>query len=137
MKNSILFVFIVSSFMFIIETSAQTTEFWGTTMAGGEHNSGTVFKTDNNGENIEIVFSFPIETPGKAPQWGRLCLASNGNLYGTTYEGGANNYGVLFEYNPLTEIYTVLYEFVDSELGCNPDNNLIQAANGNLYGTLS
>jgi uncharacterized repeat protein (TIGR03803 family) len=67
--------------------------------------------------------------------------ATNGNLYGTTATGGANNYGTVFEITP-AGLLTTLYSFcsqphcADGNNGGNPAQPaLIQGTDGNLYGT--
>lgn len=61
-----------------------------------------------------------------------------GNLYGTTYSGGAYTYGTVFE---LTHIAgggwkeTFLYSFTGLTDGSNPSAGLIFGSAGNLYGT--
>ncbi len=71
---------------------------------------------------------------GAAPT--SLILGSDGNFYGTTAGGGANNYGTFFEMTP-AGVLTTLYSFC-SQSGCldgGQPMNLIQATNGNFYGT--
>jgi uncharacterized repeat protein (TIGR03803 family) len=66
-----------------------------------------------------------------------LVQATNGNLYGTTYTGGANAGGTVFKITPDGTL-TTLYSFC-SQSGCadgsGPYAPLVQATNGNLYGT--
>lgn len=69
-------------------------------------------------------------TNGRSPQ-GSL-LESNGKFYGLAYQGGTSNYGVLFEYDPLTSTYTDKYNF-DNTNGRYPQGSLIES-NGKLYG---
>jgi uncharacterized repeat protein (TIGR03803 family) len=57
-----------------------------------------------------------------------------GNLYGTTFDGGASDAGVVFKLSP-TGTETVLYSFTGGADGANPDAELIRDAAGNLYGT--
>jgi uncharacterized repeat protein (TIGR03803 family) len=63
---------------------------------------------------------------------------TTGNLYGTTYQGGAyNSSGTVFKLMPgggsWTE--TVVHSFGNGRDGSNPDAGLIMDASGNLYGT--
>ena len=60
----------------------------------------------------------------------------NGNLYGTAYQGGANNCGSIFT---LTSSGTLLwyYSFPCAPGGANPVGPLLQGADGNFYGTTS
>ena len=60
--------------------------------------------------------------------------ASNGKLYGVTPEGGAHNHGVLFEYDPGTNILTKRVDFDGVNLGSSPQEGMMQATNGKLYG---
>ena len=66
--------------------------------------------------------------------FGSLMQASNGMLYGMTYGGGANNLGVLFQYNPSTSAYTKKLDFAGTTNGSNPAGSLMQASDGMLYG---
>ena len=66
-----------------------------------------------------------------------LVQTTNGGLYGTTYGGGANGYGTVFRITPGGTL-TTLYSFC-SQTNCadgsGPVAELVQAANGSLYGT--
>jgi uncharacterized repeat protein (TIGR03803 family) len=77
-------------------------------------------------------------TDGAYPQAG-LVRATNGDLYGTTETGGANGAGTVFKITPSGTL-TTLYSFC-SQGGCtdgsNPYAGLVQATNGDLYGTTS
>jgi uncharacterized repeat protein (TIGR03803 family) len=57
-----------------------------------------------------------------------------GNLYGTTYYGGAYGRGTVFVVNK-TGNEKVLYSFTGGGDGAGPEAGLIQDAAGNLYGT--
>ncbi|MEX0596351.1 MAG: choice-of-anchor tandem repeat GloVer-containing protein, partial [Candidatus Paceibacterota bacterium] len=67
---------------------------------------------------------------------GNLTLADNQKIYGLTQNGGANNHGVLFEYDPSTSAYNNLYSFNQSD-GKFPTGNLIESKNGLLVGKTS
>jgi uncharacterized protein (TIGR03437 family) len=72
---------------------------------------------------------------GVAPSSG-ITLASDGNFYGTTQFGGANNVGTVFQLTPSGTL-TTLHSF-DETNGSSPFGGLVQASNGNFYGnTLS
>src|ERR1700722_10480452 len=66
-----------------------------------------------------------------------LIRATDGNFYGTTSEGGANNDGTVLRISP-SGVLTTLYSFCSKSAcsdGANPLGALIQATDGNLYGT--
>jgi len=71
-------------------------------------------------------------TDGDDPQ-GALVQATDGNLYGTTYGGGAEGAGTVFKITSKGKL-TMLHGF-DSTDGANPVAALIQASDGNFYGT--
>jgi len=111
-------------------------EFYGITAGGGEYNVGTIFKTDENGENLKVIKDFTIDIEGTYPT-GYLCKAKNGKLYGMTTEGGLNNGGVIFEWDPITNTYIKKLDFNWSEKGGAPEGNLLFTNNGKLYGMTS
>jgi len=110
--------------------------FYGTTYGGGANSMGTVFKVNAEGV-LTTLYSFCAQTgctDGKQPIGG-LVQATNGNFYGTTSQGGANNYGTVFEITAEGTL-TTLHSFNGAD-GANPGAALIQASNGNFYGTTS
>jgi uncharacterized repeat protein (TIGR03803 family) len=114
--------------------------YYGTTMRGGEFSSGTVFKLSPSG-NESVLYSFcslPNCADGAGPYAG-LVQASDGNFYGTTYQGGLYGYGTVFKVTP-AGVLTTLYSFCASGSPCavdggEPTGALIQGSDGNLYGT--
>ncbi len=72
--------------------------------------NGFLFSTDSSGQNFQVQYPFPVSVSGGNPA--NLEMASyNGKLYGTTRYGGTGNFGVLFEYDPATNIYTKKFDF--------------------------
>ncbi len=108
-------------------------QLWGTTVTGGTNNIGVIFKTNGDGTGYSVQKSFSGNSTGSNPQ-GDLTLASDGKLYGLTSSGGANNVGVIFEYDPIANSYLKRFDFSLNSTGYSPGGNLIQAANGKLYG---
>ncbi|MBY0432659.1 MAG: hypothetical protein K2U26_00965, partial [Cyclobacteriaceae bacterium] len=104
---------------------------WGMTPSGGSDDKGVIFKIQDDGTGYSLQHSFTIDVPGALPQ-GSLCLAG-GKLYGLTSSGGANNQGILFEYDPATEVFTKKVDFSPSN-GSYPNGSLVLASDGNLYG---
>ena len=111
---------------------------YGTTYEGGFYNGGIVFElTPNNGQWTEKVLHTFQPKYGAGPKAG-LIMDSAGNLYGTTYDGGAHQYGTVFELTPNNGEWTfkVLHGFIDNgKDGLDPAAGLIFGAAGNLYGT--
>jgi uncharacterized repeat protein (TIGR03803 family) len=119
-------------------------DLYGTTMLGGNSNlSGTVFELSPSGNTWTetVIVSFNSGDPflGSQPQT-PLVLGSNGNLYGTTSDGGANNAGIVFQLSPAAGgVWTeaLLYSFGTGSDGAFPQAPLVLGSNGNLYGTTS
>ena len=83
-------------------------------------------------QTLTTLYSFTGGADGRNPYFGDLVLDAKGNLYGTTFAGGAG-LGVLFEVTPAS-VEKVLYTF-NSAGGCSPYAGLIRDGQGNLYGT--
>jgi uncharacterized repeat protein (TIGR03803 family) len=108
---------------------------YGTTQYGGTAGGyGTVFKLDAKGK-LSLLHSFAGMPDGENPH-SRLISDSAGNLYGTTYYGGAYGYGTVFKLDPAGKL-TMLHSFDNSPDGSNPIGGLILDKKGNLYGTTS
>ena len=105
--------------------------FYGTTYAGGSYNAGTVFKLAPDG-TFSSLYSFTGGDDG-SNCYGGLLLASDGNFYGTTEQGGAYNLGTVYRISR-DGVLTTLVSF-DGYQGAVPECTLIQATDGNLYGT--
>jgi uncharacterized repeat protein (TIGR03803 family) len=116
--------------------------FYGTTYFGGTDNSGAVFKFSKSGVTT-VLHSFPQPQHGVFPDGaflqGALVQGTDGNLYGTATQGGvpSGSYGTLFKVSP-TGTFTNLYDFDPTGgvvLSSYPVGGLIQASDGNFYGT--
>ena len=95
---------------------------------------GTVFRVTPTGM-LTTIYSFCAQTkcPDGAFPYGGLLLGADGNFYGTTAYGGANDDGTVFSITSGGEL-TTLHSF-DSTDGANPYAALVQATDGNFYGT--
>ena len=131
MKRFYIVYFVVLLFGSIV--SGQPKQLWGMTSHGGEYGGGTIFKTDENGNNHTVVYSFDVETPGSKPKHTKLCEAPNGKLYGMTTGGGQFNRGVIFEYNPIDGSYEKKID-LDISTGGNPEGSLIKTTDGKFFG---
>jgi len=103
---------------------------------------GTVFELSpgtGGAWTFNVLHSFgAYGTDGINPN-ATLIFDAAGNLFGTTYAGGANGYGTVFEMSPQTGggwIESVVHSFnLVSTDGANPSAALILDGSGNLYGT--
>ncbi len=114
---------------------------YGTTSSGGAVFAGTVFELKQRGDGTwvgEVLHSFGEGTDGASPAAG-LMMDANGNLYGTTQNGGLHGYGTVFEMERLQGggwKEKLLHSFPFSETqAMNPESGLVMDAAGNLYGT--
>jgi len=75
----------------------------GTSGSGcGGFGCGVVFELENNGSSVwteKPLHNFGIGTDGSVP-YGGVIFGADGNLYGTTYQGGTNNLGVAYKLVP-------------------------------------
>ena len=108
--------------------------FYGTTRFGGSDDDGTVFRLPS-GNKAPTVHSFTgTGTEGVEPLAG-LVQGTDGYFYGTTYDGGSQNYGTVFRVTPGGSL-TTLHDFVnDGADGIHPEAALVQGRNGYFYGT--
>jgi len=113
--------------------------FYGTTSSSGcaAGCGGTVFKITPLGvlTTLHAFTCYPGD--GCSPQAG-LAVGSDGNLYGTTFQGGSQaaacNCGTIFQIAP-DGTYQSLYSFTNGTDGRNPWGGLFQATDGAFYGT--
>lgn len=126
---------------------AANGDLYGTTLQGGfsycpsfstSPGCGAVYKMTSSGL-LTTIYNFCSQqacADGADPA-AALVQGGNGVLYGTTTAGGANNAGTIFKITPKGNL-TTLYSFC-SLSGCadgdGPSGGLVQAANGDLYGT--
>ena len=106
--------------------------FYGTTYYGGTNGGyGTVFKVTTNGVMTSLV-SFN-STNGSYPYAG-LTLGRDGNLYGSTFQGGTNgSSGTLFRVTTNGALTSLIS--LGRTNGSYPMGDLVQGTDGNFYGT--
>jgi uncharacterized repeat protein (TIGR03803 family) len=106
---------------------------YGTNEVGGAAAYGTVFKLDSKG-NYTVLHNFGSSGDGLEPS-GTLAIDKAGNLYGSTFFGGASNFGIVFKIDS-TNTETVLHSFsATGGDGAAPGGGLVLDSSGNLYGT--
>jgi len=111
--------------------------FYGSTTSGGTNQLGTVFSIAAGGQ-FKSLYSFMSSSVGGYPI-GALVQGSDGNFYATTYIGGANQFGTIFEMTAKGNL-TPLISFSGTtgpSPGANPQGALVQGTDGNFYGTTS
>jgi uncharacterized repeat protein (TIGR03803 family) len=111
--------------------SAKDGSLYGTTYQGGTNGQGTIFKLTTNGA-FSSLYSFTGTNDGGNPYAG-LVQGRDGNFYGTTFYGGTNGNGTVFEFSTNGTL-TTLVTF-DGTNGANPQGGVLQASDGNFYGT--
>ena len=114
---------------------ASNGNLYGTTNTGGAHRAGSVYEITPTGL-FKTLYSFCAQAScadGASP-FGSLIGDSSGNLYGTTeYGGNVNGYGTVFEITTTNQLI-ILHTF-DNTDGASPQSALLEASDGNFYGT--
>jgi uncharacterized repeat protein (TIGR03803 family) len=115
--------------------------FYGTTTSGGTNGWGTIFKITPSGTLTTLhtfcARGYPCADGGET--YAGLVQATDGNLYGVTTLGGANTWGMIFKITP-DGTFTTLYNFCSQPVctdGSQPFAALVEATDGNFYGTTS
>ena len=119
---------------------------YGTTFYGGAGGAGlgTVFELKRSGPNwiLAPLHTFVGGADGAHP-YGRVAIAHDGTLYGTTTEGGSGGSGTIYRLQPSAAVpksalapwnETVLHRFTGSD-GAGPQGDLTLDQSGNIYGT--
>lgn len=108
---------------------------YGLTVSGGKTDDGTLFEFNPANKKLIKRIEFDGVNKGASPG-GSLTKSINGKLYGTTDGGGANDEGVLFEFDPSTSGFMKRLDFDHATKGAFPIGNLTEA-NEKLYGMTS
>jgi uncharacterized repeat protein (TIGR03803 family) len=113
---------------------ATNGDFYGTANTSGANKYGTVFRITTNGA-LTTLHAFTGGNDGASPK-AELIQAGNGNLFGTAYSGGTGGGGTVLRM-ALGGGLTTLHSFSLGSDGGNPFARLVQALDGNFYGTTS
>jgi uncharacterized repeat protein (TIGR03803 family) len=108
--------------------------FYGACLFGGANNLGTLYKITPEG--VVTVLHSLVASDGQNEQGAFLVQAEDGNFYGMGFNGGADNYGVIFQLKT-NGTYTVLHTFTGGTDGGNPNADLVVGSDGYLYGAAS
>ncbi len=123
---------------------ARGGNFYGTTYAGGAFGFGTVFKVTPAGALTSLIsfinYDFTSTYTSYRPDAG-LLLGRDGNLYGTHSVGGESSRGAVFKITP-ADVFGKVASFgvafgSDEGTGSTPSAEMIEAQDGNFYGTTS
>ncbi len=111
---------------------------YGTTTNGGTSGFGTVFQLSpvSGSFNEKVLYSFLGGNDGANPQ-ASLAIGSTGVLYGTTFQGGAQGWGTVFQLIPSKSgVWTegVLYTFTGAADGGGPAAGVVIGKGNVLYG---
>ena len=114
---------------------------YGTTLAGGSKGFGTVYELTpafGGGWQETVLHNFG-GTPDGVAAYATPVFDSAGNLYGTTYEGGAHNQGMVYQLTKQGSAWVehILYSFKGGNDGDEPFAGVIFDQAGNIYGTTS
>ncbi len=104
---------------------------FGAATDGGAYGDGDVFEVAAGSNAITTLASFN----GANGQWpqGGLIMDGSGNLFGTTYTGGANSDGTVFEVSAVNHAITTLASFNGAN-GKSPLCRLVEDGSGDLFG---
>ena len=117
-----------------------TTQYGGDSRYCGNTGCGVVYQLtpDETGSWKETVLhSFPAFKGDGLILYSGVVLDKSGNVYGSTYQGGSIDCGVIFKLTPKangTWEETILHDFTKLSEGCSA-NTLTFDAKGNLWGT--
>lgn len=109
---------------------------YGVTPKGGGQFNGTLFCLNPNGGQVTKIRDFNLNNANGIGPCGSLMQASNGLIYGTSFNGGYNGYGFVFSFNPVNNAYNEysLNSLWSGASGKYPESTLVQKGNY-LYGT--
>ena len=109
---------------------------YGTTQSGGKNDGGTIFRLKPDGTEFAAIYHFSALS-GRSPRGG-VTEADNGKLYGITPGGGFYGYGTIFSVNTDGSGFSILLQLRNQapiNSGISPSGELVQGADGFLYGT--
>lgn len=107
--------------------------FYGITTAGGNYGGGTIISFNPAINSETVVWSFGKGKDGLNPTQDLTWDANDSLFYGVTYYGGTNKVGIIFSFNPVTNIENVLWNFGTGTDGVNPSGDLIYCASNGLF----
>jgi uncharacterized repeat protein (TIGR03803 family) len=107
---------------------------YGTAEYGGAYNDGTVFEIAKGSHSVTTLASFNSANKGGITPETGVAVDAAGDVFGTTAEGGAYNYGTVFEVRNGSNVVTTLASLISRQ---GPHAPVTVDASGNVYGTMS
>ncbi|MBL9175596.1 MAG: hypothetical protein JNL10_18790 [Verrucomicrobiales bacterium] len=106
----------------------------GTAVNRGPGGGGAVFRLDTNGTGYRVLMPLGAAA-GAAEPTGGLIEGRDGVLYGTTFRGGSQDAGTVFRIGRDGSGFRILHAFASTNDCRSPQSELLEGANGVLYGT--
>jgi len=108
--------------------------FGGIGGCNGYCGNGVLFRVNRDGTGFQVVHEYCSATNcTDGTGGGALFAGTDGNLYGTTYSGGANNNGTIFRVTAATGKYEVVFNFNYFVSGTDP-SSMVVAKDGTFWG---
>ncbi len=108
--------------------------FYGTTLEGGAHSLGTVYKVTPEGTET-VLYSFSGNPDGEIPN-APLVKGADGNFYGSTAEGGTHGVGTVFQITSEgAETVVWTFQSMSDTDGAGPVGPVLFDTDGNIWGT--
>lgn len=121
--------------------SDKSGNIYGATSFGGTNGTGTVwelvYSESKKSYSESILYEFGASGSGDGNNpYGGLAMDSEGNLYGTTLNGGPSNIGTSYKLTKHGKTWkeTILHSFVGANDGAQPTGNAYLDAKGRVYG---
>lgn len=108
------------------ELGLEGNTLYGTTSGGGAKFGGTVFKVNASGSDYVVLHEFETSDPSQGANPGAGVVLRDSTLYGTTAEGGASGFGVVFKLSTNGTDFAVVKDFADYAAdGAYPQGSLL------------
>ncbi|HEY3863554.1 MAG TPA: choice-of-anchor tandem repeat GloVer-containing protein [Verrucomicrobiae bacterium] len=106
---------------------------YGVQQYGGTNGDGGIYEFTPSTQTFTVLYSFTNGVDGANP-FVPMIMGSDGNLYGTTSDGGDSGYGTIFSFTPGGGL-TPLHSFTGGSDGAYPHATLVEGPNQIFYGT--
>jgi uncharacterized repeat protein (TIGR03803 family) len=113
---------------------ASNNKLYGMTTYGGQNDDGVLFEFDPATGTYSKKLDFKGFETGAYPHANLIQSKVNGKLYGLTSYSDGDHRGVLFEYDPVTNILVKKIDFGGPGNGYDPEGSLVEVSNGHFYG---